>query len=114
MLKEYIGLRVDTCFKPLEGLSSEFCCVYLCVIDHLYLLVVYSTFRDSAGYVLFAASIFYCLRTYVVFMAGKHEIGWDVCVHSNFCSEATERFVIKLSQEEVEALFCVQNSRGIS
>lgn len=87
LFQEHIGSQVDTSFKPLQGLSSEFSYVCLCVIDHIYLLLGYSIFRNSAGYIPFAASIFYCLRTYVVFMAGKHNIGRDMCVHSDFCKK---------------------------
>lgn len=87
LFKEHIGSWVHACFKPLEGRSSKISYVCLCVIDRIYLLVVHSTFRNSAGYILFTASIFCCLRTYVVFMAGKHKIGWDVCVRSDFCNK---------------------------
>lgn len=70
----------DTHFKLLEARSSGFSGICLCVIDHTYLLILSGTFRDSAGYVLCAASIFCCIRMCVVSMAGKH-----VCVRLNFC-----------------------------
>lgn len=72
LFREHTVSWVDTRFKPLEGHSSEFSGVCLCVIDHIYLLIASGTFRDSAGYVLFAASIFCCIRTCIVSRAVKH------------------------------------------
>lgn len=85
----------------LEGHSSEFSAICLCVIDNIYLLIVSGTFRDSAGHVLFAESIFCCIRT----MCNFHSCQTLVCAHLNFCNKTVLRSAIKLSKEAGEALF---------